>query len=351
LNNSNFINLSESTIAENVTNIVLRWCTDKSLIKVQDFFNDNINYKVSCFEDCIRLNKDMSRVAFKYVIFDCTNTAISVIQSFLENLELLQTFLGEIELSLQDSKSSFKLLEEGKNKLENAIIEYKEQLSEVNKNEKNNTDSRKNEIKRLENLKELYQKYPVLTYEEAKKKEEEKASKYENYFVDSVILDNNTVQDLIDWLEKSQVVCKNICLLYRATIDSFQSSIFHQKCNNEGATITIVKFNNYIFGAYTPLSWTSCGDYQGNNGDNKSFIFSLRNPTNTPIKLTKKINTSNSIYDNPGNGPTFGGGHDLHISNNANSNTSSYTNLGHCYNCPEGYTYGTNAKTFFMWFI
>ena len=36
-------------------------------------------------------------------------------------------------------------------------------------------------------------------------------------------------------------------------------------------------------------------------------------------------------------GPTFGGGHEIHISNNANRNTESYTNFGDgYYSLPSG---------------
>jgi hypothetical protein len=48
-----------------------------------------------------------------------------------------------------------------------------------------------------------------------------------------------------------------------------------------------------------------------------------------------------AIYCNPSYGATFGGGHDLIISINANSNQSSYSNLGHTYQPPPGYQHGT----------
>ena len=35
-----------------------------------------------------------------------------------------------------------------------------------------------------------------------------------------------------------------------------------------------------------------------------------------------------------GYGPTFGGGYDLYIASGANANSSSYSNLGHTYQCP-----------------
>ena len=56
------------------------------------------------------------------------------------------------------------------------------------------------------------------------------------------------------------------------------------------------------------------------------------------------INGKNSkaIYCDPWCGATFGGGCDLHIVNNANTNQDSYSNLGHTYQPPAGYQYGTS---------
>jgi hypothetical protein len=48
-----------------------------------------------------------------------------------------------------------------------------------------------------------------------------------------------------------------------------------------------------------------------------------------------------AIYCHPSYGATFDGRHGLHISNNANSNQSSYSNLGYTYQPPPGYQYGT----------
>ena len=44
---------------------------------------------------------------------------------------------------------------------------------------------------------------------------------------------------------------------------------------------------------------------------------------------------------------TFGGGHDIRIYNYASSNSHSYSNLGHTYSPPSGYSYSsTFAQTF-----
>jgi hypothetical protein len=49
----------------------------------------------------------------------------------------------------------------------------------------------------------------------------------------------------------------------------------------------------------------------------------------------------NAIYCHPSYGAIFGGGNDLHICSNANSNQSSYSNLGATYQPPPGYQYNT----------
>ena len=42
-----------------------------------------------------------------------------------------------------------------------------------------------------------------------------------------------------------------------------------------------------------------------------------------------------SLLINANSGPTFGGGHDVHISDNAAYSQGSYSNFGHSYKLPE----------------
>ena len=53
--------------------------------------------------------------------------------------------------------------------------------------------------------------------------------------------------------------------------------------------------------------------------------------TKMPLKGTSN---QYGIYCNSGYGPSFGGGHDLHIANGANANSNSYSKLGSTYQCP-----------------
>jgi len=83
--------------------------------------------------------------------------------------------------------------------------------------------------------------------------------------------------------------------------------------------------------------------------DSAAFLFSLVNkPGWQPLKLHHKGSNSLSIYSCYDRGPTFGGGHDIHIPNNAASNTNSYSNLGHEYSPPPGYSYGSSFTESFL---
>ena len=138
-------------------------------------------------------------------------------------------------------------------------------------------------------------------------------------------------------------------LLYRGTRDGFDGRDFHSKCDGHTNTLTIIKpkESSYIFGGFTTAKWES-GRLPGiYKSDPNAFIFSLTNKDNKPVKM--KINPKRhkyAIYCFPNDGPTFGGGHDIYISNDANTAMDSYSYLGFSYSHPQ-YARGTNeARTF-----
>ena len=69
----------------------------------------------------------------------------------------------------------------------------------------------------------------------------------------------------------------------------------------------------------------------------QALLFSMVNPHGLgPTKMPRIQNDMGGIYCNDSYGPTFGSGHDLHISGNANVNTPSSTYLSNSYQCPAG---------------
>ena len=104
-----------------------------------------------------------------------------------------------------------------------------------------------------------------------------------------------------------------------------------------GTRTILLTYFQYLF-TFSLLA-SSAGSYQY---DSKAFLFSLVNkPGWAPVKLSQTGKHSSdkaySIYSSYG--PTFGGGHDI----NASSNSNSYSNLGHTYSPPSGYSYHSTS--------
>jgi hypothetical protein len=131
---------------------------------------------------------------------------------------------------------------------------------------------------------------------------------------------------------------KSGSLLYKISEDSADPLIFHEKCNDKGPTITLVKLEDgHIFGGFNPLSWIN--DYLYNI-TLESFLFSItdgkyRLPMKCPIKKDMKkyaIKQNKNEYS-PGFGETDKADLFIAFKNLKNS----YSNLGNVYKNPEGF--------------
>ena len=119
---------------------------------------------------------------------------------------------------------------------------------------------------------------------------------------------------------------KDMELLYRGTRDGMTGDAFHNKCNNKGPTITLIKNEKgYIFGGYASIDW------QGGSGNYRtapdSFIFTLTNMFDIDPTKFPNSSTNYSIYDRSIYGPCFGGGFDIGIQ----FPSSHHTNFPHSY--------------------
>ncbi len=125
-------------------------------------------------------------------------------------------------------------------------------------------------------------------------------------------------------------------LLYRASRDGFEAESFHSNCNSHANTITLIQTTNLnIFGGFASVPWSSDGSY---TPDSNAYLFSLVNPINSLPQKLSIIYEQNGLVFNPSYGPTFGGGHDLYISDCSNMYKSSYTHHN-SYQVPDGFTY------------
>jgi len=143
--------------------------------------------------------------------------------------------------------------------------------------------------------------------------------------IDSLILkESNRVDEFIrkiyEWSGYN-----NMKLLYRGTRDGMTNTNFHNKCNNQGPTISLFKNDKgNIFGGYTSTDWTSYSNYKSAPD---SFIFTLTNIHGTEPTKFPNSNTNYSIYNDSNNGPTFGNGYDIYtLYSNNNSSGSGFPN-------------------------
>ena len=129
--------------------------------------------------------------------------------------------------------------------------------------------------------------------------------------IDSIILKGSKNMD--KFIDKIYEWCgdKKYKLLYRGSRDGSLSKNFHEKCDNQGTTLTLYRNDKEcIFGGYTSIPWSNQGDYKKSPD---CFIFTLNNIHNTePYKFPIK-NDLGGVKHNINYGPTFGANCDIGI--------------------------------------
>jgi hypothetical protein len=133
---------------------------------------------------------------------------------------------------------------------------------------------------------------------------------------------------------------KQFVLLWRGSRDGFNATDFHSRCDGHANTLTLIlDTDGNIFGGFTPVEWESASWKYKCDNSLRSFLFTLKNPHNTPamtfaLKPEKK---EYAIYAHSSCCPIFGGGHDLRVHSQCNTNTNSYTHyIGHTYTNNSG---------------
>ena len=129
-------------------------------------------------------------------------------------------------------------------------------------------------------------------------------------------------------------------LLFRGCRDGWSPSDFHDKVDGKGATVTLVRTKDGVFGGYTDISWASSGGAEAQGGD--SFLFYKRD--GEYVKL--RYNRQDEVTHDDDYLAAFGGGPpDLAIRANCDENEDSYVRLnGVDYVYPPGTYSGRTAN-------
>lgn len=157
---------------------------------------------------------------------------------------------------------------------------------------------------------------------------------------ESKLLNRKFKKDILKLFQDKKV---DLQLLYRGSRDGFDANTFHSKCDAKGATFTVIQSTKatgyaYIFGGYNAESWSQSGNYSSCD----AWIYVLDNPDHKPMKFVIS-SQGNNVYNNSGYGPTWGGGHDLHVTSSMRS-ASNYSNPNSFMTAAPGYT-GTFTNT------
>ncbi|WAR31671.1 IF44L-like protein [Mya arenaria] len=129
---------------------------------------------------------------------------------------------------------------------------------------------------------------------------------------------------------------RRFTLLYSITRDGCSSATFHQRCDYQGPTVTVL-YNQQgsVYGGYTSASWSSIGT---TTRDDKAFLFQLQFSGSSRPNKFSITNTAYSIYCHASNGPVFGGnaGYDLNCFSGTINKSGAYYQLN------GGNSFGTN---------
>ncbi|RGB30656.1 hypothetical protein C1646_710920 [Rhizophagus diaphanus] len=150
--------------------------------------------------------------------------------------------------------------------------------------------------------------------------------------IDSVIIKQNHIAVFANWIYRKNkfygYIPYKFNLLYRASRDGNTTESFHNKCDNKGATLVIVKIanSNQIVGGYNPLSWDNSSGWKSNYD---SFIFSFTDRNNLhSAKVCYSHGDAESIGCHSDKGPTFGWNLNVYKGTWYSDRKNSYTNIG-----------------------
>jgi Ni,Fe-hydrogenase III small subunit len=147
----------------------------------------------------------------------------------------------------------------------------------------------------------------------------------------SVIATNTQNTVLAGWLPNF-----NGTLLYRRSVDGASSTSFHNKCDNKGATVVLIKtIYGTVFGGYNPNFWTTNGQY---SAAPSAFIFNLTTAQKAVAGTYFGTQNPYATFNYAAYGPTFGGGHDINIASDMNTG---YVNTGYSYGTLNGTQIGS----------
>ena len=316
---------------ENLENLIIKFSSPNQLYPIvysKSYSLQDI-HKISNYFSSLSLQEILSKIcaliksekfSLKRNEFNPSNLILNLYPS---SLEMSGEDISDIEFEIpleKNEKNLYEIIADMSLKI-NALNEKVKKLEyeQVSKNQMNECDKKIEKINiKLNRLNKLhiYQDSNFLT-------------RVQSVMSKNILLNNDEFDLLKYFINKGNI---KLSLLYKATIDSDFSNKFHEKCDNNSPTITLVKTEEGIrFGGYTTQTWNKDEECKQ---DDEAFLFS--------INLRKKYEISKgvecAIYCGGEYGPTFGEGFDLCLCDNFMGVNGSYSNF------PKSYGRGNSTN-------
>ena len=242
-----------------------------------------------------------------------------------EENEKLKQELNNFHLDKKNSKDNFistsennmeeKIKNDNKIKVERKAQKLNQKINNSDSNEKNSKENfiskNKNNQEKInfesENIisknENQQHKQKLNNSDSAKKIINDKKTNSNNK---NNILSKDFENKLINYIKESETYKDKIIsfkLLYKASIDGDLASSFHNKVDNKGSILVIIKtIEERIIGGFSSKSWSSKNIYIE---DDEAFLFSLNNFNEKKFEL-KSENKDKACYHNKDEGPHFG---------------------------------------------
>lgn len=150
--------------------------------------------------------------------------------------------------------------------------------------------------------------------------------------METSILKNNfkSIVQLKEWIVPDKRA--RFKLHWRGSKDGWDWAQFYKRCGLIKPSLILIKIkeNGKAIGGYTDQEWTPTGKYKHSNF---SFIFNLSDSKKHRLKKAAK---SLAIYPTAGNGPSFGSGIEIWISQKAHISASNSSHMGSSYEGDPG---------------
>jgi hypothetical protein len=126
--------------------------------------------------------------------------------------------------------------------------------------------------------------------------------------IDSKIISNKHVELISKWIDKIDTSERSsnlyeFKLMFRGSRDGLIPSKFHEICDNQSRTISVIKVkdSNEILGGYNPIEWKTCKNIHSMNryGSTKdSFIFSFKDKGDIDDYILSRVKKEHFAINN-----------------------------------------------------